>query len=257
VLKKGADIKLPPKNNKDYVRLKHGIFTLDVSVASMMPIMQAISLASALASMCDCGTITIVIKITSSGMATRSGLQESDVFGLLSGTLLEAINGAGAGSLPNGFSGTVTTDPDAKTITITYYKECAPITKTSCKTGAHPPTYAYAAAIRFGPKHCADDSAQEALIVIDRLLGLKPPEIDPEAVGALVRTVVLRHVHDVARRLLLEAKAIRDLSAPRPEAPDAAREAETEEWARFVREAVARLPPPLRRLAELRYTGKT
>jgi RNA polymerase sigma factor (sigma-70 family) len=114
--------------------------------------------------------------------------------------------------------------------------------------------YAYDAAIRFGRKHHgAEDSAQEALMAVDRLLKLEPPELDPESVGALVRTVVLRHVNEVARRRLLEAKAIQEASAPRREAPDAPREVETEEWARPVRAAIETLPQPLRRLIELRH----
>jgi RNA polymerase sigma factor (sigma-70 family) len=112
---------------------------------------------------------------------------------------------------------------------------------------------AYGAAIRFECKHHgAEDSAQEAAIVVYRLLKLKPPKLDPESVGALVRTVVLRHVQQGRTRLLLEAKAMQ-LALPRREALAAAREVETEEWARRVHAAIATLAQPLRRLIELRH----
>jgi len=111
--------------------------------------------------------------------------------------------------------------------------------------------YAYAVAIRFKcGHHGAEDSAQDAVIVVSRLLEMKPPKLAPDSIGALVRMVVLRSVHEAARRRLCETT--RPAPAPR-EAPAAASEAETAEWARRVKKAIARLPPQPRRLVELRY----
>jgi len=114
--------------------------------------------------------------------------------------------------------------------------------------------YAFAAAIRFGRRHHgAEDSAQEAVVVVYRLLKLKPPELDPETVGALVHVVVLRHVNRAACSRRLDIKAVRELSAARREAPDVAREIETEELGHQVRAAIETLPQRLRAVIHLRH----
>lgn len=110
---------------------------------------------------------------------------------------------------------------------------------------------AYAAARRFGREHHgAEDSAQEAVIVVYRLLTLEPPQLDPHTVGALLRIVVRRHVNEVARRRIVEAAALRSLPTTRRGAHDPA---ETEEWASRIRATIETLPHQLRLLIKLRH----
>ena len=113
--------------------------------------------------------------------------------------------------------------------------------------------YAYAAAIRFGSKHHgAEDSAQDAAIVVDRLLDARPPAIKPETVAALISIVVLRSVRATAQRRIRET----NVAEPTVTAHDTAGchlEMETAERARSVLDAVDKLPQLLRRMVNLRY----
>jgi RNA polymerase sigma factor (sigma-70 family) len=113
--------------------------------------------------------------------------------------------------------------------------------------------YAYAAAKRLGRRHDgAEDGAQDAVLVVRALLEAKPPALAPDSIAGFVSVVVLRNVRLAARRRAREASAAGQ-TAPARRAPDPALGAETAEWARRVRAAVATLQQPLRRLVELRY----
>jgi RNA polymerase sigma factor (sigma-70 family) len=111
--------------------------------------------------------------------------------------------------------------------------------------------YAYAVAIWFGRKHQgAEDSAQNAALAVNGLFDTKT--IKAEAVGGLIRVLVLRHVYGAAQRRLREA-TVAGHQAPASEEPDSAIEVETAEWARRVLDAVDKLPQPLQRVIRLRY----
>jgi len=64
--------------------------------------------------------------------------------------VMQALNGAGAGNAGNGFGGTVTADPDTKTITITYYKRGTHDEKVPCDTRPHPPPFAASGSLQGG-----------------------------------------------------------------------------------------------------------